>query len=312
MKKKKINLAGPLCLLLAAVIWGISFVAQSEGSAVGDFTFIGIRSLLASASISVYILINSAVTKKKRAAQPEKKENKKTLWLCGIACGIALCVASNLQQIGIGMLPEGTSVGKAGFLTALYIVLVPILGIFLKKKISPLVWIAVFVAVLGLYLIAIPGGSALKNITSADIILLFGALGFAIHITVCDICAAKADPVKISCIQFLVCGVLSCIVMFIFEDFDIKAILDMYIPILYAGVLSGGVAFTLQIIGQKFTPPALAAMLMSLESTFSVIADWIIRGNRMSARELIGCGVMFAAIVLAQIPVGDKKKKLSE
>lgn len=309
MEKKKINFAGPLCLLLAAVIWGISFVAQSEGSSVGDFTFIGIRSLLASASIGVYILINSAVTKKKRAARPEKKENKITLWLCGIACGVALCVASNLQQIGIRMLPEGTSVGKAGFLTALYIVLVPIFGIFLKKKISPLVWIAVFIAVFGLYLIAIPSGSALGNITSADIMLLCCAIGFAIHITVCDICAVKADPVKISCIQFLTCGVLSCIAMFIFEDFDINAILDMYIPILYAGVLSGGVAFTLQIIGQKFTAPALAAMLMSLESTFSVIADWIIRGNKMSARELIGCGIMFVAIILAQIPIGNKKKK---
>lgn len=308
MEKKKINFAGPLCLLLAAVIWGISFVAQSEGASVGDFTFIGIRSLLASASIFVYILISSTFSKKKNTAEPKRRENKKVLWICGTVCGLALCAATNLQQIGIRLLPEGTSVGKAGFLTALYIVLVPILGIFLKKRISPLVWGAVAIAVCGLYLIAIPKGSALGGITSADILLIACALCFAVHITLCDLFAPKADPVKISCIQFLVCGIISCIFMFIFEDFDIHKILKMSIPILYSGVLSGGVAFTLQIIGQRFTPPALAAMLMSLESTFSVIADWIIRGNKMSARELIGCAVMFSAIILAQLPVSAKKK----
>ena len=293
MEKKKIKFAGPLCLLLAAIIWGISFVAQSEGASVGDFTFIGIRSLLASASIFVYILISSAFSKKKNTAEPKMRENKKVLWICGTVCGLALCAATNLQQIGIRLLPEGTSVGKAGFLTALYIVLVPILGIFLKKRISPLVWGAVAIAVCGLYLIAIPKGSSLGGITSADILLIACALCFAVHITLCDLFAPKADPVKISCIQFLVCGVISCMFMFIFEDF---------------GVLSGGVAFTLQIIGQRFTPPALAAMLMSLESTFSVIADWIIRGNKVSARELIGCAVMFSAIILAQLPVSAKKK----
>lgn len=309
MKKEKINLAGPVCLLLAALIWGISFVAQSAGASVGDFTFIGLRSLLACASIFVYILLGSAFSKNKKSEKDTKPENKKALWICGTICGLALCAATNLQQIGIRLLPEGTSVGKAGFLTALYIILVPILGIFLKKRISPLVWISVCIAVCGLYLIAIPGGSSLGNITNADILLIICAVCFAVHITFCDLFAQKADPVKISCIQFLVCGVISSVCMLIFEDFDINEVLKMSIPILYSGVLSGGVAFTLQIIGQKFTPPALAAMLMSLESTFSVIADWIIRGNKMSARELIGCAVMFSAIILAQLPVGAKKEK---
>lgn len=311
MEKKKINFAGPLCLLLAAVIWGISFVAQSEGASVGDFTFIGIRSLLASASVFVYILISSAFSKKKKTAEPKKKENKKALWIYGTVCGLALCVATNLQQIGIRLLPEGTSVGKAGFLTALYIVLVPILGIFLKKKIPPLVWGAVAIAVCGLYLIAIPNGSSMGNITLADILLIACALCFAVHITFCDLFAQKADPVKISCIQFLVCGVVSCICMFIFDDIDVHEIIKVAVPILYSGVLSGGIGYTLQIVGQKRTPATLAAMLMSLESTFSVIADWIIRGNKMSSRELIGCAVMFSAIVLAQLPVPTKKKDKS-
>ena len=305
-KEKKLRIISPLLLVLAALIWGISFVAQSEGDDIGSFTFQGIRCLLACLSVLAVILIrdntgNNRRTKKKYKSAGEWYSDNKTLVKAGIICGLALTLANNLQQFGIGMQGKETSTGKAAFLTALYIVLVPIFGIFFKKKVNLTAWLSVAVAVAGLYLISVNPNEGF-GISSADILLILCALFFAVQIITVDRFSSEIDGIKLSCIQFFIAGVLSSVLMFIFEKPDINAILAQSIPLLYSGILSGGGAFTLQIIGQKRCNHVLASLLMSLESVFSALADWIIRGNTLSAREFAGCAVMFAAIILVQLP----------
>ena len=213
----------------------------------------------------------------------------------GICCGLALFVASNLQQIGI----QYTTVGKAGFITALYIVMVPVFGIFLKKRAGIRVWVSVALAVAGLYLLCITDRLALGK---GDILVLLCAVVFAVHILVVDHFSAKADGVRMSCIQFLVCGLLSGVCMLIMERPEMPLILQAWQPILYAGVFSCGVGYTLQIVGQKGTDPTVASLILSLESVVSVLAGWLLLGQRLSVRELGGCALMFAAILLAQLP----------
>ena len=213
----------------------------------------------------------------------------------GICCGLALFVASNLQQIGI----QYTTVGKAGFITALYIVLVPVFGIFLKKRAGIRVWVSVALAVAGLYLLCITDRLALGK---GDILVLLCAVVFAVHILVVDHFSAKTDGVRMSCIQFLVCGLLSGVCMLLTEHPEMRLILQAWQPILYAGVFSCGVGYTLQIIGQKGTDPTVASLILSLESVVSVLAGWLLLGQRLSVRELGGCALMFAAILLAQLP----------
>jgi drug/metabolite transporter (DMT)-like permease len=222
-------------------------------------------------------------------------QDKKTVLIGGVCCGIALFLASNLQQVGI----QYTSVGKAGFITAMYIVLVPVLGIFLGKRAGLKVWISVALAVAGLYLLCITEGF---SIGKGDILVLLCAFGFSAHILVIDYFSPKADGVRLSCIQFLVCGILSGICMFVTEKPDLSAILQAWMPILYAGVMSCGVAYTLQIIGQKDMDPTIASLILSLESVVSVLSGWALLGQKLSARELFGCVLMFAAIILAQLP----------
>ena len=233
------------------------------------------------------------------SAEDAKKE-RKTLLAGGVSCGALLFVASNLQQIGI----QYTTVGKAGFITAMYIVLVPILGIFWKKKVGGRVWIAVLLAVAGLYLLCMTGGLTLQK---GDLLVLACALAFSFHILVIDYFSPKVDGVKMSCIQFLVCGLLSGVCMLLFEKPDLGAILMAWMPILYAGVLSSGVAYTLQIVGQKGMNPTVASLILSLESVVSVIAGWAILNQQLSGRELAGCGLMFCAIILAQLPERSRK-----
>ena len=276
MKKQQIPLKNSLLLLLTATIWGVAFVAQSVGmDYVGGFTFNMTRSLIGSAVLLPVI------------------------WFRGLACGILMCLASNFQQFGI----KYTTVGKAGFITACYIVLVPILGLFLKKKCSPFIWLAVAMAVAGLYLLCIKDGF---SIGKGDILVLICAVLFSFHILVIDYYSPKVDGVKLSCIQFLVCGILSGIPALIFEKPEISAVLTAWQPILYAGVMSCGVAYTLQIIGQKNMNPTVASLILSLESCISVLAGWVILGQQLSAREIAGCVIMFAAIILAQLPQKEK------
>ena len=227
-------------------------------------------------------------------------ESTKTLWLGGILCGICLCVASSLQQIGI----QYTTAGKAGFLTAMYIIIVPVLGIFVGKKLNPSVGISILMATVGLYLLSIKDGF---NIGNGDIYVILCAIVFAVHIMVIDYFSPKCNGVKLSCIQFLVCGILCMIVALIFEKPQLDQILDAWLPIAYAGIMSCGVAYTLQIIGQKNMNPTVASLILSLESVISVLAGWVILHQALSARELVGCVIMFAAIILAQLPGKEKR-----
>lgn len=306
MKKQQIPLKNSLILLLTATIWGIAFVAQSEGGdAVGAFTFNSTRSLIGSlVLIPVIFLLNKINPKDNKDESGVSSENSssgnifsrnRTLILGGISCGICFFLASNFQQLGI----QYTSVGKAGFITACYIVIVPILGLFIKKKCSPFIWAAVAMALVGLYLLCITDGF---SIGKGDILVLICAVLFSLHILIIDYFSPKVDGVKMSCIQFFICGVLSAIPALIFEHPQLSAFQGAWGAILYAGVMSCGVAYTLQIVGQKNMDPTVASLILSLESCISVLAGWIILGQKLSMREIIGCVVMFTAIVLAQLP----------
>lgn len=303
MSKK---LRGNLLLLLTALIWGISFVAQRAGMEyIGPFTFNGIRSLIGGIVLIPVILLLARMDQKagkdeRELSDEEKQAERKTLLLGGLSCGIVLFIASSLQQIGVVY----TTAGKAGFITALYIVLVPILGIFIGKKIRPVIWLCVALSVAGLYLLCMKGGFSLSK---GDLLVLLCALAFAVHILVIDYFSPKTNGVKLSCIQFFVCGIISLVPMLIFETPVWSQILDCWLPILYAGVLSCGVAYTLQIVAQKDTDPTVASLLLSLESVFAVISGVILLHEHIAARELMGCVIMFAAIIIAQLPSKEER-----
>lgn len=305
MNKK---LKGNLMLLLTALIWGSAFVAQRAGmDYIEPFTFNGIRSLIGGIVLIPVIFLLSRTglgdggsPEEQEASPEEKRVRRKTLLTGGVCCGIVLFLASSLQQIGVAY----TTAGKAGFITALYVVMVPILGLFIGKKINPIVWLCVVLSVIGLYLLCMTDGFSLSK---GDLLVLLCAVAFALHILVIDHFSPKTDGVKLSCIQFLVCGIVSIVPMFAVETPMLSRILDCAVPILYAGVLSCGVAYTLQIVAQKDTNPTIAAMLLSLESVFAVITGAIILHEHISVRELSGCAIMFAAIIIAQLaPSGDK------
>lgn len=307
-----------LLLLLTATIWGVAFVAQSVGMEyIGPFTFNAVRNFIGAVVLLPCIAFlsgrksGSAPGNGVKAAGQEPSENidfwtklkngeYKTLLTGGVCCGVLLCVASNLQQFGI----QYTTVGKAGFITAMYIVLVPVLGIFLKKKAGLKVWLAVAIAVAGLYLLCMTGGSF--SLQKGDLLLLACAVVFSVHILTIDYFSPKVNGVAMSCIQFFVCGLLSAMGMLLFEEPQMAQILEAWVPVLYAGVLSCGVAYTLQIVGQRGMNPTAASLILSLESAVSLLAGWLILGQRLTERELIGCVLMFAAIILVQLP--ERKK----
>ncbi len=311
---KRTQLKNSFLLLLTATIWGFAFVAQSVGmNYVKPFTFNGVRSAIGALFLlpCIFLFQNRSrqseassittvsVNPSDQAGQIVSKDSssdQKTLIIGGICCGIILAAASSLQQIGILY----TSVGKAGFLTAIYIVLVPILGIFLKKRCSPLVWVSVALALSGLYLLSVPDGFG--SIGKGDLLLIAGSFLFAVHILVIDYFSPRCNGVALSCIQFFVCAICCLIPAFLFEQPSLSSILAAWAPILYAGILSCGVGYTLQIIGQKEMNPTIASLILSLESSISVLAGWLILGQTLSVRELTGCGIVFLAIVLAQLP----------
>ncbi len=277
---------------LAAFIWGIAFVAQRVGmDYVGPFTFNAARFIIGGLVLipCVFYMRKNGETKKEN-----RKGEKKASIIGGICCGIALFTASSLQQIGISY----TTVGKAGFITALYIVIVPLLGIFMKKRVSWTVWISVVIATVGMYLLCITDGF---QIGKGDVYVFFCAIVFSFHILVIDRFSGEADGVFLSCIQFFVCGAISAFLMFAFETPSLRAIADARLPLLYVGIFSSGIAYTFQIIGQKGLNPVVASLIMSLESVISAIAGWVILGQTLSGREIAGCAVMFLAILIAQI-----------
>ena len=300
----KYTLRQSVLLLLTAAIWGVAFVAQSVGmDYVGPFTFNTVRSLIGGIVLIPCIVllkrINAGSKDTAGAAEHASGDpagQRKVLLTGGVACGVLLCIASNLQQFGIMY----TSVGKSGFITAMYIVLVPVVGIFLKKKAGVKIWCSVAIAVCGLYLLCMTDNGF--SIQKGDLLLLLGAVAFSFHILTIDYFSPKVDGVKMSCIQFFTCGILSMVCMFLFEQPQIGAILQAWMPILYAGVMSCGVAYTLQIVGQKGMNPTVASLILSTESVISVIAGWLILHQKLSGRELLGCVLMFAAIILVQLP----------
>ena len=299
---RKVNWKNSFMLLVTAAIWGAAFVAQSVGMEyIGPFTFNCVRNIIGGLVLIPCIWFLDKWKEKENKSKAKLEERKdsgdrKILLTGGTCCGIALFLASNMQQIGI----QYTTVGKAGFITALYIVIVPILGICLKKKCNVQIWIGVIIAIMGFYLLSIKDGFRLEI---ADTYLLCSAVLFSVHILVIDYFSPRTDGVKMSCIQFFVCGILSGVVMFLVETPDLRSIFAAWMPVLYAGVLSCGVAYTLQIVGQKDFHPTIASLILSLESVFSVLAGWIILEQALTRRELLGCILIFCAIVLAQIPI---------
>lgn len=283
-------------LLLTAFIWGTAFVAQSVGmDHLGPFSFNGIRCLIGAVALLPCIWFLNRMNKDPETDGSEKEKSGKDLITGGVACGVLLFTASSLQQAGI----QYTTAGKAGFITAFYIVIVPVLGIFLHKKIQWKVWMAVLLALVGLYFLCITESF---SVGKGDVLVFSCALVFSVHILVIDHFSPKVDGVKMSCIQFFVSGILSLPVMFVLETPRLVSVAAAWMPLLYAGVLSCGVAYTLQILGQKNVNPAVASLILSLESCFSVLAGWIILGERLSFRESLGCILMFLAIILAQLP----------
>ena len=285
-----------ILLVLTALIWGCAFVAQSVGmDYVGPFTFNMTRFLIG----AIVLLPVIWFMDRQRKTGAEKGAGQKTLIIGGICCGIALTVASTLQQWGILF----TTVGKAGFITAMYIVIVPLLGIFIGKKVRPLIIGCVAIAVVGFYFLCMTESLRLGL---GDFLVLLCAIAFSIHILVIDHFSPKVDGVKMSAIQFLTAAIISAVPTLLWEQPVFTEILQAWQPVLYAGVMSCGVAYTLQIIAQKNADPTVASLLLSLESVFSVLAGWVLLGQGLSLKELFGCVLIFCAIILAQLP--EKKK----
>lgn len=299
MSKK---MRGNLMLTLTAFIWGVAFVAQISGMEhLGPFTFNFSRNVVA--GIFLFGLIKAWPIIMKKPMEEETESGKRSTLIGGIACGVALTIAMAFQQIGLSG-PYATTAGKAGFITALYIVLVPLTGIFIGKRVSIRIWLCVFVAAIGLYLLSIKQGFTIQI---GDLLVLICAFFYTLHILVIDYFSPKSNGVKLSMIQFFVAAILSGIVMLFTEQISWSAIVSGAIPILYAGIFSSGVGYTFQIIAQKDTNPTMASLIMSLESVFAVLAGAVILGERLSLREGMGCIIMFVAIILAQLP--EKKQK---
>ena len=311
MKRK---IPSEFMLIITALIWGVSFVAQRSGMEyIGPFTFNGIRCLIGALVLLPVIIVFDSKKGKQLAIEKtanttrgiDQKSSKKDLIAGSLLCGIIFFISSSLQQIGMVY----TTAGKAGFITALYIVIVPILGIFLKQKVRPILWFCVVLATIGLYLLCIKEGF---TIGKGDFLVALCALGFSMHILAIDHYSPKVDGVKLSCIQFLICGILSMPFMLVFETINWTNILSCWLPILYAGIMSCGVAYTFQVIAQKHTSPTVTSLILCLESVFAVIGGIIILNEQISMRETFGCIIMFAAILLAQIPVKNGTDRLKD
>lgn len=296
------SLRGEMFLLLTAFIWGTAFVAQSMGmDHIGAFTFNAARSFVGAFAVFIIVLVNDKIQNKNKSI--DKKHNNKLYIRGGIICGVILFAASGFQQVGM----QYTTAGKAGFITTLYIILVPIIGVFLKKKAGVKVWISTIIAIVGIYLLSIKEG---LTIGIGDTYVICCALVFSFHIIVVDKYSSITDVIKMSCVQLIVCGVSSLAVAIIFENINIDGLIKTIGPILYTGVLSSGVAYTCQMIGQKDTKPAVASILMSLEAVFAALGGWIILNERLSIKELIGCVLVFIAVIITQIP--DKREYIED
>lgn len=290
------QLRGGAMLMLTALIWGTAFVAQSVGmDYLGPCAFTATRNFIGCVALLPVIALASRL---RSGAQPEEAApapGKKALFGWGAACGLLLGGATLLQQAGM----QTASAGKAGFLTALYIVIVPVLGIFLGRRPGLKVWMGVVLALVGAYLLSVKGGA---GIASGDLLVIASAVVFSLHILVIDSVPAGMDGVRLSCVQFLVAGAFALVLALFLETFTWRDILSAWVPLLYTGVVSSGVGYTLQILGQRTVNPTVASLILSLESVFAALAGWAILGQALSLRELFGCALVFVAVILAQLP----------
>ncbi len=291
--KRRSDLPYVLLLLGASAIWGFAFVAQSVSSrTIPCFTITGVRNLLAGLFLIPFCRIWNRFRPESERA---KEEGGKTLLAGGIIAGFLLFAGENLQQYGISL----TTTAKAGFITSLYIILVPILGIFVGKRAHPVIWLCACVATAGLYLLSVREGF---RIGTGDLYVLLCAVVFAIHILAVSAYAGRVDCLKMSCIQFFTTALLSLICTALFEHPSLEAVLDMWFPLAYAGIMSCGVGYSLQIIGQSRIDPARVALLVSPESVFAALAGWLLLGQTLTGREFAGCALVFAAVILSQLP----------
>lgn len=301
---KKRGFPNVLFLFMGAIIWGFGFIAQRLGNQhIGPFTFNGIRFLMGAITVSPLLFI--ARQKEKRAGVKEKTLNpqpRRTWLIASLVCGLALFAASSFQQIGL----IDTEAGKAGFITALYIILVPLVGLFLGKKVSWQVWIALALAVGGLYLLMVKGDF---KVASSDIIILIGAFLWALHILSVDHFTQKLDGIRLAFGQFLVCGALAVSVALVREPITVEGLKEALYPLLFSGIVVAGIAFTFQVLGQRGTNPTIAALVMSLEAVFAVLGGILFLSELMSVQEWLGCGLMLIALVLAQVKLPKIKRK---
>ena len=301
----KINkkVLGNILLILTAFIWGTAFVGQRQGMEhMGPITFNACRMALAALTIGTvsFVLRKRDAQKQQDMSDQSRREYRKNTVIGGICCGFFLTIAALFQQMGMVY----TTAGKGGFITAMYILLVPVINwILFKRKSRPLVWIAVLMGIAGIYLLCVTEGLTLEK---GDALVMVCPFFFAGHILCCDYFVQRANPVELSAIQFFTVTVLSTIMAFIVENPTWQQVTAAIVPIVWLGVLSGGIGYTFQIIAQQYTDPTVASLLMSLEAVFAVMGGAVLLGERMSARELIGAAIMFAAIILAQIPAGKR------
>ncbi len=286
---------GNFLLLITSVIWGTAFVAQSKGmDYIEPFTYNSLRTLLGGIILIPLILIVRNIRKKQTPSSHQSETSKKDTITGGIICGLCLYFASSFQQSGISM----TSAGKAGFITSLYIIIVPLIGFVISKKTSLKVWIHTFIAAIGFYFLCISNDF---KINKGDLLVLCSALFFAFHIIIIDYFnQKKTDGMVMSCIQFFTAGILMFISMLIFETPSINSVYDARYTIMYTGIMSCGVAYTLQIIGQRDTEPSTATLIMSLESVFAALSGWLILNEKLSSKEITGCILVFIAVMIAQ------------
>ncbi len=337
------KMKGNLMLMTTAIIWGTAFVAQKNGmDLIGPIAFNGIRTVIGGVVLLpvIFFMGRKHISKGTAGKSPEtersneqnaaekpdikkagkanvakaeqavsEKQERKLLVAGGIICGLALMIAGNIQQVGLFY----TTAGKAAFITPLYVVLVPLIGVFLKKKIRPIMWMCVFASIIGLYFLCIPVGEGFGGINKGDMCVLVCAFFFAIHILAVDYFSPKVDGIKLSCIQFFVAGIVSILLMFPLDPAlgfglpSLHNILASWFPLCYVGIMSCGVAYTFQVVGQSYTNPTAAAMILCLESVFGVIAGMVFLGEAMALREIIGCIIMFTAIIAAQLPGKEER-----
>lgn len=292
--------------LLAALIWGTAFSAQSMAAAhLEAMSFNCARSLIAAVFLAGLDLVFSRITPGRPSMLRLRPDQRRDLLLSGLLCGAALCLASNLQQVGIA----DTSAGKAGFLTAVYIVFVPLLELLLRgRRSTPLLWGSVVIAVAGLYFLCVTDGF---SVAPVDLVLLLCAVIFAVHILIIQHFSHRVDGVQMSCLQFLVAGVLSGVGAVLFEQPTAQGLLACLLPTLYVGIFSSGVGYTLQILSLRGADPTVVSLLMSMESVFAVLGGAVLLGERMSGRELLGCALMLTAVVLAQLPGASREREVS-